>query len=164
MLTLERLKKDLHYDPQTGVFTWLVHKGSRVPGPIPRNPDKNGYLRVGVDGKTYKQHRLAWYYMTSEWPPEQIDHIDTIVTNNRWANLRLATQTQNQCNRGARKKTVSGLKGVSWNAKKCRWQVSVGLNNKLLYVGLFDDKYEAHAAYCRAAQECHGVFVNTGRC
>ena len=142
---------------------WLIHKGSRVPGDIPQSPDKDGYLRVHIDGKTYKQHRLAWYYMTGEWPPEQIDHVDTVVKNNRWSNLRLATQTQNQCNRGARKNTASGLKGVSWNKKLSRWQVSIGLNNKLLFVGLFDDKHEAHAAYCHAAQERHGAFVNTGR-
>lgn len=104
MLTQEQLKSVLRYDPELGVFIWLAPRTSGVkPG------DEAGSLRgdrgrkksswrIRVFGRVYSRHRLAWFYMTGEWP-EEIDHRDLDPTNDRWTNLRIATRSQNLANR-----------------------------------------------------------------
>jgi hypothetical protein len=74
--------------------------------------NSKGYRLIGVDGRWHKAHRLAWLYMTGSWPREQIDHINLIKNDNRFENLREATQTQNHANTRARRR---GLKGITWS-------------------------------------------------
>ena len=61
----------------------------------------HGYTVIRFRGKLYLAHRLAWFYMTGEWPREQIDHKDGVRLNNKWDNLREATPGQNNMNRTA---------------------------------------------------------------
>ena len=91
-LTAARLRKMLHYDPETGVFTRLWT------GNVTGCPDAKGYLRIAADGRSYRAHRLAVLYMTGAWPSEQIDHINQVRTDNRWSNLRPATNGENGAN------------------------------------------------------------------
>lgn len=90
-----------------------------------------------------------------------IDHIDGNGQNNDPANLRLATRSQNQHNRGASKNNTSGFKGVYLEKKVNRWKSAICLNGKLRHIGLFDTKEEAHAAYVKAAEQLHGTFART---
>lgn len=91
MLTQARLKELFHYDKETGAFTHIkARRGVRV-GKILGCLANNGYLVIRADGKLYLAHRLAWMYVHGAFPPDQLDHINRMRTDNRLCNLRLAT-------------------------------------------------------------------------
>lgn len=77
-LTAGRLRELLHYNPETGTFTWIARSahGShiRIGAIAGSSPNSNGYLQIRADGRTYKAHRLAWLYVNGEWPRADIDH------------------------------------------------------------------------------------------
>jgi hypothetical protein len=161
-LTHEELRMRLQYDPTTGEFKRLSQRrGSHARFENPCSL-RDGYYRICVNGKVYSAHRLAWFYMTGAWPPlgTEIDHIDRVKTNNAWSNLRLSTRQQNAANLSAKRSSRSGLKGVSWNAKRCRWQASVTCGGKSHYLGLFATASEARAAYLAKASELFGEFAS----
>ena len=160
MLTAERLRELLHYDPETGVFTWLVSRSNVKAGDIAGSYLCRGkvYRRIRVDSDNYIAHRLAFLYITGECPPNEIDHRNMIKDDNRWDNLRMATGTQNKWNRRAYANNTSGFKGVSWQPLARKWvaQIGIGMKGQQTYLGLFDSREEAHAAYSIAAQTHHG--------
>ena len=155
MITQERLKELLDYNPETGLFTWLVSKGTRREDGIAGSLHPEGYWQIGIDGKLYKAHRLAWLYMTGEWPKDQIDHINGIRDNNRFINLREATQAENHQNRALNANNVSGYPGVSWHKRDCKWQGHITLDGKQKHLGYFDTPEVAHSAYLAAKAELH---------
>src|SRR5690349_20811660 len=117
-LTPDKVRQVLSYDAITGQFTWRVSKGLRVraggnAGFVAQGAN-TGYVIIGIDGRQYRAHRLAWFYVTGEWPPDEIDHINGNRADNRWANLRPATVAENQRNRAKSKRNTSGYKGVYW--------------------------------------------------
>jgi hypothetical protein len=153
-LTQERLKVLLHYDPETGIFTRLVQTGSRTRvGDVAGGVNVHGYRQVGVCGRLYYAHRLAWLYMTGEWPPHHTDHINGDRDDNRWPNLRLATHAQNLANSRKSKNNTSGLKGVSWDARKRKWFAQITVSRRHHFLGYFDDPTSAHGAYIDAAEK-----------
>ena len=105
------------------------------------------YRRIQLDGRKYKAHRLAWLYLFGEWPKGQIDHINRNSLDNRIANLRDVSQSENQHNRPEQANNTSGVKGVHWHKQKMRWQAAIRINGKLIHLGLFGTKEEA--AYAR---------------
>lgn len=163
MLTQEYLKSLFRYDPETGHFVRLVSRGqSRASrAGVIAGCEINGYIVIGIDGKSYKAHRLAVLYMTGQWPSGHLDHWDLCRSNNRWKNLRPATQSQNGANRACFPNTTSGYKGVYCHKKKRRvwWRARIMLNGKRRSLGLFDTPAEANAAYLRAATELFGQFA-----
>jgi len=163
-MTREELVRRLAYDPDTGIFTWRVTtcrrmKAGDLAGCIDRS---KGYHRISIDGKAYKAHRLAWLYVTGEWPPEGVDHIDGDRSNNAIANLRAATSSQNSCNRGKQRNNTSGFKGVTWDRSKGMWAAQITVAGKLKSLGRYDNVKDAAEAYRRAARGRHGEFANTG--
>ena len=158
MLTLERLREVLSYDPDTGLLTWRQTLSRRaVAGKVAGSLDNNGYIVVRIDRRIYKSHRLAWLLMMGAWPRATIDHINGAPADNRWENLREATYSQNNANRPKAKKSREGLKGVYPNGRK--WVAH--FRNK--YIGTFDTPEEASAAYVSAAKAQFGDFFNGGR-
>lgn len=157
MLTLERLQEVLEYLPDSGVLIWRVSNSHRVRvGDVAGHLHKKwGYIEVRIDGRSYRAHRLAWMLMMGEQWPKQIDHINLCPSDNRWCNLRKATNGQNSANRHVYAK--SGFKGVQACGNK--WTAHITLNKKSKYLGIFNTPEEAHAAYCRAAIECHGEYA-----
>jgi hypothetical protein len=160
ILTQQRLKQLLKYDHETGVFTRIgvVRKLSRghigeVAGTF-HSP--NGYIRIGVNYKYYRAHRLAWLYVTGEWPKHQIDHINGIKYDNRWCNLRLATSSQNKYNCKIRQDNKSGYKGVHYQEGK--WIANCTVNKKQYYLGIYDTPLEAHLIRENFAKEHHQEF------
>jgi hypothetical protein len=162
MLTAERLRELLHYDPETGVFTWRARRSnfSRYGiGDVAGCVNPVGYRRIGWGKTYYPAHRLAWLYMTGEWPSGAIDHINCVKDDNRLANLRVATTAQNRANARKSSNNTSGFKGVVWHRKMCRWMAGIKVNGRSLHLGYFDCPAEAHTAYVKAAKEHFGEFA-----
>lgn len=112
-----------------------------------------------LDGRAYQSHRLAWLWMTGEWPALQVDHKDTDRRNNRWSNLRLATRTENQWNANVRGDNTSGYKGVSRPKGRTKWQAHITLGGRRKYLGTFDTAEDANQAATAARQAAHGEFA-----
>lgn len=163
-ITAERLRELLSYDPETGTFRWNVTRGGTgragsVAGCI---DETTGYRRICIDGRRYYAHRLAWFYMTGEWPVEEIDHRNTVRGDDRWENLREASHAGNRQNSGKRRTNTSGLKGVSWHAGASKWMAKIQVNGRQVYLGLFTNIDAAAAAYTTASERLHGEFGRTG--
>lgn len=156
-VSLSRLKELLYYCPATGDFTWLVTRGGNCrAGEMAGRPDAWGYVRINVDGQEYKAHRLAWLYMTGEWPESQIDHVNLIKSDNSWENLRPATQVQNLGNKPRYRNNKIGLKGVS--PRRGKFVSTVQVNGKQKFLGYFDCPAAAHFAYVIASNKAFGEF------
>jgi hypothetical protein len=155
ILTQERLRELLHYNPDTGIFTRLVRTSQNMRvGDIAGNLDCRGYLVFCICGIKYYAHRVAWLYMTGKWPVDEIDHINGIKNENRWENLREATPTINvQNQRKAQKGNKSGFLGVSPHRK--RFVAWIKSNDGQRYLGIFDTPELAHQAYLEAKRKLH---------
>ncbi len=159
MLTHSILLKFLNYDLETGIFTWNVSRqGNRGIGSTAGAQHSSGHIEIGVQGKVYKEHRLAWFYVTGDWPLNFVDHINGIRNDNRWVNIRDATNTENQWNSHPHKENKSGFKGVDYHKKNKKWRSSISIKGKRIYLGYFHTPEEASAAYEAAALELHGEF------
>ncbi|WP_425909054.1 HNH endonuclease [Nitrobacter sp. TKz-YC02] len=159
-LTLDRLKEVLSYDPETGFFVWLVQLGWKGPvGKRAGTRHSRGYVHIMIDQKLYLVHRLAWFYVAGQWPSNQIDHLDCDRSNNRFANLRQATTSQNNQNRQKRPGGASKFKGVSWHVQNRMWEARIKRDRQQIRLGLYRTEEEAHAAYCKAANEMFGSFA-----
>lgn len=165
-LTAERLKQVLHYDPETGYFTWLLSptRGINPGDRTSDQPNPRGYFLIKVDRRSYKAHRLAWLYMTGAWPVALIDHINGVRSDNRFCNLREATLSQNQANSKRSRLNKTGFKGVSFHESYGLYsaQVTNPAKGRVQWLGYFKSAEEAHAAYCRAAVAHYGEFANGG--
>ncbi len=162
-LTQARLKELLRYDPETGVFTWLVWRpnGVKVGDMAGAIHKYAGYLRIKIDGRQYTAGRLAWLYMTGEFSSLRIDHEDTDKLNNRWRNLRQASASQNGANRPAPRNNTSGRKGVNFQKARGKWQSQIRVDGKLLYLGRFDSVDCAAIAYQSAAAKYFGQYARS---
>ena len=160
MLTQDRLKKLLRYDPGTGQFVRLVKTSNRINvGDLAGGVSaSHKYCSISLDGRPYLAHRLAWLYMTGQWPHAQIDHIDMDRRNNKWENLRASTVTQNRMNRRCPKNNSLGLKGVSLDKRSGKYRATIKINYKYISLGLFGTAEGAHDAYVVAANKLFGEF------
>lgn len=156
-LTAERLRELLWYDPHSGAFKWLVDYSPRNRAGTLAGTYCDIYVRIRIDGVMYKAHRLAWLYMTGEWPPEDIDHRDLNRKNNRWENIRSATRSQNNANQSVRKDNKSGYKGVSLKAGK--WWAQICVRGERRSLGRFATLEEAVMIYRRAVSDEFGEFA-----
>jgi hypothetical protein len=119
----------------------------------------NGYVEIGVDGRRYQAHRLAFLMMTGAWPEDCLDHINGARADNRWSNIRQASACENARNSCRPVNNRSGFKGVSWKARNRKWVAQIAVQNRKIHIGLFDTAEAAHAAYVTAARRYHGEFA-----
>ena len=145
-LTAEYLRSILYYDQETGIFTWKVRTSNSVKVGDAAGCQSGGYLRIRLQSKPHKAHRLAWLYVYGTWPKGQIDHINRNRSDNRIANLREVTNKQNGQNKSKRSDNTSGHTGVSWHKQSSKWQVKIKHNQKLIHLGYFTDIEEALSA------------------
>lgn len=157
-LTATRLRRILVYDPSTGVFTRLVASGSAKVGDRAGCVNATGYIVIRILDRLYLAHRLAWLYVYGRWPKEQIDHRDRDRSNNRFTNLREASNAQNQMN-AKKKRGLSRYKGVSWREQTKRWQVHISINGRSTYLGARHDEEAARDLYMAAAVRHFGQFA-----
>lgn len=156
-LTADYVRKLLNYDKDTGIFTWNVRpRGNRVhkdntAGCI---SNQRNMVLIGIEGKIYLAHRLAWLWVHGEWPKNHIDHIDGNPNNNSIANLRDVSRSVNQQNRkGPAKHNKSGLMGAY--KRYGHWKADIRVNGKTIYLGAFETKEEAHEAFIQAKRKLH---------
>ena len=160
MLTLERAKELLRYDPVAGILTWRKSVNSRsVPGAVAGSQSNRGYHRIKIDGERYQAHRVAWLLYHGVWPAAQIDHIDNNRSNNAIANLRDCSGSQNQQNQPLRRANRSGIKGVSWCSTKERWHVQVRATGMIHQGGYFPNLEDAGCAATELRNRLHGEFA-----
>jgi len=159
MLDADEVRRLLDYDPATGIFRWRVRTSSRAAANSVAGFDRHdGYRLIGIGGRIYLAHRLAWVHVHGEWPEAEIDHIDCNPANNALANLRPATRALNQRNSRKPRNNSSGVKGVTWHAKDAKWQAQIKLRGRCHYLGQFDDIAQAATAYASASVKLHGEF------
>lgn len=155
VLTQDRLRQLLSYDPATGLFTFTVTRGGIVAGSVAGSPDKGGYIRILIDGKLYAAHRLAFLWMTGSFPKHDADHRNGIRSDNRWSNLRPATRAENMQNYPTPVNSTTQLLGVSWHKQKGRWRAQIKKSGRKLHLGYFDTAEDAHVAYLAAKARLH---------
>lgn len=156
--TREMLTSEVFYDPETGLFTRLYQRGRSAPGDNCETVRGMGYRSLNVFCWKWASHRMAWTYTYGSIPQGmQIDHINGIRTDNRIANLRLATLAENRRNRICIGKL--GKKGVTLTASRCRYRSRIAVNGQRHHLGYFDTPEEANAAYAVAARRLHGEFA-----
>lgn len=117
----------------------------------------DGYRRIKVGGRTYLAHRLAWVLHYGEWPSQRIDHINGVRHDNRIANLRLCTNSQNVAHQFKARVSASGLRGVY--PERGRWCSKIVINYQPHYLGSFSTKEAAADAYRAAAIKHFGDFA-----
>lgn len=162
-MTQAELKALLHYDPDNGLFTWKVSRqGTARAGRMAGNLRSDGYLMIQISGKNYRAHRLAFLFMTGEFPTDMCDHINGIRDDNRWVNLRQATRAENNRNRAISLANTSGIKGVCWDKLAGKWQAQICTNSKNEHLGYFTTLADAELAVQAARIKLHGEFMNHG--
>ena len=166
----EEVRRILDYDPETGAFRWKARSdrdkswNHRWVGEEAGSVLQIGYCYINILNKPHLAHRLAWLFMMGAWPArgQQIDHINGDRSDNRWCNLRLATQEQNSANQGIRANNKSGVKGVSWDKKKQMWVAMITKGRVQKFLGYFRTIPEAAAARRAAETEHHGGYARQG--
>jgi hypothetical protein len=158
-VTRARLRELLHYDEDTGEFRWRKRMSKTVRAGDVAGCTGAGRRRIGIDGRTYAAHHLAWFYMTGRWGRPTIDHRDGNPSNNRFSNLRPATSSQNNANRGRPGRNTSGFKGVSPSGGPKKWKASIRKNHQKIHLGYFATPAAAHEAYLAAARKLFGEFA-----
>ena len=141
MLTQKRLRETLHYNPETGIFTWT--KGERRGKAAGTSHDDRGFLKVAIDNERHLLHRLAWLWMTGFHPRSTIEHINGDRSDNRWANLRMGV--------GSMKRThcapypePTAFRGVYQLGD--RFEALIPVANEVLNIGSFATAEEARDA------------------
>lgn len=157
MLTRERAIEMLSYDPDTGEIRWKKRPSPVAgPGDLAGCIDSNGYVKITLDRVRTYGHRIAFLIMEG-WEPDQVDHKNLVRSDNRWENLRPATNTEQRRNTGKSKANTTGYKGVT--LENGRYRARIKVNGKKIHLGSFSSAEEAHTAYRDAANRYFGEFA-----
>jgi|HubBroStandDraft_6_1064221.scaffolds.fasta_scaffold04429_5 hypothetical protein len=159
-LTQDALRRIIDYDPDTGIFTWRIQARPQTSvGSRAGYPKEHGYRVIGIGQREYYEHRLAWLYTVGTWPRAQIDHINMDRADNRWVNLREATQGENHRNKRAYKNNTSGFKGVFFHKPTAKYLGIVTRDGVSYSTRYFAEPEQANAAVCALRQRVHGEFT-----
>ncbi len=162
------LRQLLRYDPETGKLYWLprpldVRFNTQFSGREAFTyTNAQGYKAGRIFDRGHTAHRVVWAIVHGEWPQGSIDHINQDRTDNRAANLRVVTHTENQRNMRRSKANTSGVTGVCWDSQKRRWRAEIMVDRKLRFIGYFKS-FEDAASARKAAQDHYGFHANHGR-
>jgi len=179
MITQEYLKECLHYNKETGVFTWAErpphhftldgqasYVNSRFAGKKAGSIVSLGlkkyvkkYVRITISGRNYLAHRLVWMYEVGEFPSKEIDHINGNGVDNRLENLREVSCQENRKNKKIYKCNKSGCCGVRFEKTKGKWRAAIGFKGKKLHLGYFSNFLDAVNAR-KSAEKKYGYHKN----
>ena len=157
MLTQEYLKSRLRYRPETGLFYWILLPPSKQKhlNKVAGSSHTKGYVTIGIKGRAYLAHRLAWLYVYGHFP-QQMDHINQIKDDNRIENLRECTDSQNRMNSKPLRNST-GFRGVTPNKKG--YGARIKINRTVHWLGTFKTPEEASTAYEEKRKELFGEFA-----
>ena len=155
MIDQATLKQIVHYNPETGAFTW-IKDGHRRKGCTITSRNAFGYIQVWIAPKNYSGHRLAWLYVHGELPQGHIDHANGDPADNRIINLRLCDDALNHGNMKVKRK---GLKGAWFNKSRGTWHAIAQCRGEKHYLGTFPSEEAAHEFYMAKAKELFGEFA-----
>lgn len=144
----------LSYDPATGLFRYRRAIGARIKeGDTAGTITEKGYVRIGIERKYYRAHRVAWLMFYGRWPAGEIDHINGLAGDNRISNLRDVDHKTNCQNQHKARGSVS-LLGVH-KTKSGRFLAQIGIDGRVRKIGIFASPEEAHAAYVECKRANH---------
>ena len=151
--------KQIQYNPSTGEF---FRKDTNKPA---GSYNQKGYLRIELQGRRFVASRLAWFLYYGKWPEKTVDHINGNPSDDRIDNLRLATGSEQQWNKGINRNNTSGVKGVSLNKRRAEaglspWEVYITVCYRRIHIGFFETFEDATMARQKAAMNYHGSFSN----
>ena len=153
----------MNYDPDTGMFVWRVSQAKRIKKwSVAGSINKDGYIKISIDGSSYLAHRLAWLYMRGRFPVHSIDHINHNRLDNRFSNLREADYSMNNKNASKIKDNSSGVTGVRWCNRDKKWLARITVDKKVIILGafvLFSDALDAR----KNAEALYGFHENHGK-
>lgn len=158
LLTYEAASEVIRYCPSSGVFYKFKRLKRRTNFRKTGAVFKGSYIRITINGRSYRAHRLAFLLMTKSWPENYVDHIDRDGKNNKWCNLRQATPSENMMNRSVQKNSSTGIPGVCWIRKKKRWRAYIKVNREYIHLGLHRDIEDAIKARHEAEEKYFGEF------
>ena len=164
MITQTELQSRYKYNPNTGEFTRICYTGGKHFGRTLKKRNNKSisghpvYQNITINDKAYPAHKLAWLYMTGEYPDCFIDHINRDSTDNRFSNLRKASYAENNRNKSMSRNNTSGYKGVNWHKHKNKWRAEIRVNKTAITLGYFDNALDAHYAYIQASEKYHKQF------
>ena len=162
IISYDELHKILHYDPETGIFTWKKSKRQGWTGKRAGFLHKStGYIHIKIKTQNFGAHRLAWLYVYGYLPEYQIDHIDQIRHHNWIKNLREVTNTCNQQNCKLDVNNKSGITGVYWRKDHQKWQAYITKNYKMIHLGFYDSIYDAAVIRYKAEQKYFNCVVKS---
>jgi hypothetical protein len=151
-LPLEAFREFFAYNAETGDFTWKKSPARKAKaGTKAGTKATNGRMYVGLHGEKLLVHRICWFLHYGEWPNLQVSAKDGDYTNLKIDNYKLTTTAELGAMAAYNRQTgASGLKGVCWAKNKSKWVATITRGGKMLTIGYFDDKHEAHEAYMKA--------------
>jgi hypothetical protein len=141
------------------MFFWRNDVNKISAGAIAGCRQSRGYWHIRISRRLYMVHRLAWLYVTGEWPMGHIDHINGDRSDNRFVNLRVATNSENARNSRRRINNACGYKGVHYKKRLNKFVAQIHVDGGVYHLGVFKTAFEAHPAYYRAAKERFGAFA-----
>ena len=154
-LDAKTVRELLDYDPETGVLTWRQRDrkwfksncdwqtwNTRFAGKPSSTTTGGGYQQCTLFYKMYPAHRIIWFYMTEDWPADEIDHINRNRSDNRWKNLREATSVANRHNMSPPRNNPSGFVGIRKN-KIETYTAQITVNGRELHLGTFQTLEDA---------------------
>lgn len=160
LITSDDVRQIFYYE--NGNLHWKENRGCRIKkGMKAGSLDRKGYRQVNVNKKVYKLHRLIYLYHHNHIP-KILDHIDGDKLNNKIENLRAASPSESQCNRGLQKNNSSGIKGVYWDKNRKKWEAYCQYQRKKKTLGRYNTKEEAELVAKSYRKIMHGEFTNHG--
>lgn len=157
MLEQDLLLEMFDYDMDNGWFTNRYSRGRAFVGARAGSTSGHGYRKITIGYNKYYEHHLAWLYVHGVWPDE-IDHINGDRCDNRIANLRVCSRSENNFNRQDGT-GISGLKGAYLDPRNSQWFSKIQVGGQHKFLGNFNSPEEAHEAYLKAAEEFAGEFA-----
>lgn len=175
-LTIDYLKECIEYNPEVGTMVWKerprkhfrtkvgwLRANTQCAGKSAGCMDAKGYSRIRISNNLHHAHRLAWLLIHGVWPVKHIDHVNGNKWDNRIANLREATVSQNMRNSRIRKDNLTGVKNVRQDKRKCgSWHTTLRIDGKNKHLGSFSTKEAAEECVRKARVLHYGEFANHG--